>query len=157
MSLDDFQIFGLVLHDIITAYQIGVRETLGNSDTVLINLVECLCDNVKLKDVDIDRLGFEEMVAILASQLGKLGIADISLTETGPQAYLFNVREGIWAEYVHGRKQETDVTCPLALIALSLYQASTGNKVFVPDSHYSEKGSTTKIRPVTDIVNLVKL
>jgi len=156
MSLDDFQIFGPVLHDIITSYQIGIRETLGNSDTVLINLVERLCENVKLKNVDVERLGFKDLAAILASQLSKLRIANVSITETGPQAYLFNVKECIWAEYVHGRKQETDVTCPLALIALSLYQASTGNKVFVPDSHYSEKGSTTKIRPVTDIVNLVK-
>jgi len=156
MSLDDFQIFGLVLHDIITSYQIGIRETLGNSDTVIINLVEYLCENVKLKNVDVDRLGFEEMVTLFAIQLSKLGIANISLTKTGPQAYLFHVKECIWAEYTHSRKQETDVTCPLALIALSLYQASTGNKVFVPDSHYSEKGSTTKIRPVTDIVNLVK-
>ena len=156
MPLNDCQIFGLAFHDIITSYQIGVRETLGNSDAVLINLVECLCENVKLKNVDIDRLGFEDLAAILASQLSKLGIADTGLTKTGTQAYLFNVNECIWAEHTHGRKKEKDVTCPLALIALSLYQASTGNKVFVPDSHYTEKGSTTKIRPVTDIVNLVK-
>jgi len=54
------------------------------------------------------------------------------------------------------QEKETDVTCPLALIALFLYQASTGNKVFVPDSRYTEKGSTTKIRPIKDITNLVK-
>jgi len=156
MPLNDCQIFGLALHDIITSYQIGVRETLGNSDTVLINLVECLCENVKLKDIDVDMLGFEDLVAIIAGHLRKLGIADVSITETGPQAYLFHVDNCIWAEYTHGRKKETDVTCPLALIALSLYQASTGNKVFVPDSQYTEKGSTTKIRPIKDIVNLVK-
>jgi len=154
MPLNDCQIFGPVLHGIITSYQIGVREALGNSDTVLINLVECLCENVTLKD--FDRLGFKELAAVLAGQIRNLGIADVSLTETGPQAYLFHVRECIWAEYIHGRKKETDVTYPLALIALSLYQASTGNKVFVADSHYTEKGSTTKIRPVTDIANLVK-
>ena len=157
MTLNDFQIFGLVLHDIITSYQKGIRETLGNSDAVLINLVECLCENVKLKGIDIDRLSFKEMISILAGQLRKLGVADVSLTETRLGAYVFHVNDCFLAEYAHLKKRETDVTCPLALVALSLYQASTGDKVFVPDSHYSENGSTTEIRPVADIVDLLML
>ncbi|MCW4048415.1 MAG: hypothetical protein NWE89_01630 [Candidatus Bathyarchaeota archaeon] len=156
MSIDDYQIVGLVFHDILSSYQVAIRDTLGNSDAAILNLVDHLCENVKMKGIEIDKHGFEDLIGILSMQVAKLGLGKISLSNIGNDNYLFRLDECVWAEISHKRKKQKDVTCPWALIAMALYQASTGNKVFVADSEYLPNGTITKIRPVSDIYNVLK-
>ncbi len=62
MSEKDYQVLGLVFHGILSSYQRAIRDTLGNSDAAILNLVDYLCENMPLKGVDVSKLGFEELV-----------------------------------------------------------------------------------------------
>lgn len=157
MSYEDYRLFGLAFHDIIVSYQAAIRDIMGNSDAAVMNLVGYLSENVKLRSVDVDSLKYEELVTILARQIKNMNLGKIRLEKVSQTSYLFHVEDCVWAEFTHRRKNARDITCPWGLIALSLYQLSTGEKVFVPDSEYSPTGSTTKIRPITDILNQINV
>ena len=148
---EDYQLFGLVFHGIISSYQKAIRETLGNSDAAILNLVDYLCENMPLKGVDVSKLGFEELVGVLSSQVDNMGLGKVVLEKKGQNSYLFRYEQCVWAELCHQGVKVYDVPCPWALIAMALFQASTGKKVFVADSEYLSDGTVTKIRPVSDI------
>jgi hypothetical protein len=155
VSIIDCQTLGLIFHGMISSYQAAIRDTFGNSDVALINHVEYLCDNVELEGVDAGRLGFEELVRVMAEKVGGLNLAKIGFEKVGPSSYLFRVDQCVWAETLHKRKEDRDVTCPWGLIALAICQTSTWNSVFVADLEYLPTGSRIKVRIITDIINQI--
>jgi len=72
-----------------------------------------------------------------------LGRVYLEALEEG--GYLFHVEGCPWAPMLHKRLKRRDVTCPRALVAMALYQASTGEPVYVADSMYNSSGSVTRI------------
>ena len=151
MSKENYQVLGLVFHGILSSYQRAIRDTLGNSDAAILHLVDYLCENMPLRDVDVSKLGFEELISVLAGQVEKMKLGKVVLEKLDHDSYLFRYEQCVWAELCHQGVKRYDVPCPWALIALALFQASTGHKVFIADSEYLPDGTVTKIRPVSDI------
>ncbi len=79
----------------------------------------------------------------------KLG--KVVLEKMGQDNYLFRYEKCVWAGFCHPRMKVYDVTCPWALIAMALFQVSTGKGVFIADSEYLTDGSVTKVRPISDL------
>jgi hypothetical protein len=155
LSEKDYRLLALVFHEIIYSFQVTVLETLGNSDMAILHLADQLCQTALIKDVDFSMHGFEELVGILAEQVEKLGIGRVVLEKLGEENFVFRFEDCIWADYVHKRLGVRDVTCPFGLIALSMFQSSTGKNVYMADSMYSETGSATSVHAVEEITNQI--
>lgn len=82
--------------------------------------------------------------AIKASGLVK----DLGLEKPGVQTYIVHVEECRWARKAHKKLNAKHLTCPLALIVMSIVQAHTENKVMATDSEYSETGTKTRIEAI---------
>ena len=157
LSEEDYEILALVYHDIIYSYQKTIRETLGNSDTAILNLANYLCENIPLVDVEVSKLGFEGLVGVLGQMIEKMKLGKVVLEKFGDENYLFHFENCKWARYYHPRRNPSDVTCPWALIVMAMFQSSFKKPVFVADTQYLANGSITKIRAVSEVYNQIAL
>ena len=71
-------------------------------------------------------------------------VRDVRFEKLGAQKYIVHVDGCMWAPKVHKKLNMKDLTCPLALMAMSIVQTH-GNKVVYADSEYFEKGTNTLI------------
>jgi len=151
LSEENCRLLGLVFHSIITSYQKTIREALGYTDSAILNLADCLSENVPLGNVDVAKLGFEGLIDIMAERIENMKLGRVVLVKQDEGHYLFRFEHCVWAEANHKNMMKRDVTCPMALIAMALYQDATGKKVYVADSEYLRDGTVTSIRPASDI------
>jgi len=62
-----------------------------------------------------------------------------------PAKYVLHVGERVWASHIHEELEPRDVTCPFALITMSIFQEALKDKVKVADSEYYKDGTKTRI------------
>ena len=63
----------------------------------------------------------------------------------GPERYVVRVDGCVWAGHIHEELKPKDVTCPFALLAMSIFEKVLNGKVRVADSEYFKTGTRTRI------------
>jgi len=146
-KLDPMHI-GSLLHGILFAYQKCVKEILGTGATIFVHPVLDIIQTIDKKTgVNLIRGGdIDEVFANLSEIMPTSGIVrEFRFEKLGPNRYLLHVEGCVWAPHIHEELKPTDVMCPLALIAMSIFQKTTKAKVRVADSEYTRTGTRTII------------
>jgi len=144
----DPQDFGSLLHGILFAYQKSVKEILGSGATIFVHPVLDIIQTINettgvnlIKGRDID-----EVFANLSETMPASGIVkEFRFEKLGPKRYILHVEGCVWAPHIHQELKPSDVVCPYALIAMSIFQKTTKTKIRVADSEYTKTGTNTII------------
>ena len=62
-----------------------------------------------------------------------------------PKKYILHVDGCLRAPHIHEELKPKDVTCPFALLAMSIFEQVLNGKVRVSDSEYLKDGTKTRI------------
>jgi hypothetical protein len=150
-KLDPLDI-GSLFHAILFAYQKSVKEILGSGATIFVhpvlNIVQTIHEKTGvnlIKGRDIDEV-FENLSEIMPTS-GM--VREFRFEKLDPERYILHVEGCAWAPHIHEELKPTDVVCPLALLAMSIFQKTTKTKVRVADSEYTKTGTNTIIEPIS--------
>ena len=142
------QEIGCLLHGILFAYQNSVKEILGTGATIFVHPVLDIIQTINektginlIKGNDIDEVFTNLSEIILTSGM----VNGVRFEKLGPKKYILHVEGCVWAPHIHEELKPSDVVCPLALIAMSIFQETAKAKVRVADSEYTTDGSKTII------------
>ena len=146
-KLDPMDI-GTLLHGILFAYQKSVKEIMGTGAAIFVHPVLDIVQTIQektgvnlIKGADID-----EVFANLSEIMPTSGIIrGFRFEKLGPKKYILHVEGCFYAPHIHEELKPSDVVCPLALIAMSIFQETAKAKVRVADSEYTTDGSKTII------------
>lgn len=137
-----------LLHSMLTAYQIALKEILGSGQAVFVQPV--LTNFVKINEIsgakfaqtkDIDET-FQNLSDIFKS--ARL-LQRFHLEKLSEQKYMLHVDGCIWASQLHKKLVSQGFPCIYALMAMSIFQTKTGGKVKIVTSEFLEDGSKTLI------------
>ena len=140
---------GALLHGLLFAYQKATKQVLGSGWEIFVNpTLEILA---KIDEREGSHLctgaNLDEAMTAYSKMLHDAGIVEkIIFEKIGDNKYLFKVDGCIWAKHIHQELKPKDVTCPLALIAMSMYRKYKNVKVEETESKYLEKGTETVIK-----------
>lgn len=142
-----------LFHGILFAYQKSVREILGTGHAVFVHPTLTIIKEIKekigvnlVKGENIDE-AFRNLSEIMRAS-GFVG--EYRLQKLAPQKYILYVDNCTWAEHIHDMLKPKDVTCPLALIAMVVFEEFTKGKIKVADSKYTATGTMTPIELIED-------
>src|SRR3989337_4611413 len=144
----DPQDIGTLLHGILFAYQKSLKKVLGTGDAIFVHPILDIIQTITkktgvnlIKGADIDEV-FENLSEIMPTS----GIVkEFRFEKLGPKKYILHVEGCFYAPHIHEELKPTDVVCPLALIAMSIFQETAKAKVRVADSDYTKDGTNTII------------
>jgi len=137
-----------LFHGVLFAYQKALKDVLGQTPSSLIAkqaipIFERIDEkaalglaNTKSPDKALNK--FAKL--LMDSELAK----KVSL-EKHSQGYNFDVDGCAFASHVHDMLQPKDVTCPWAIIAMSIVQKTSNRKVEMSLSEFYPEGSKTPI------------
>lgn len=146
-SLDVVTLF----HSMLIAYQMALRDILGSGRAVFVcPVLENFAKITEATGVHLaEGQSLDAAIQNLSKAIKASGLVkDLGLEKLGVQTYIVHVEECSWARKAHKRLNAKDLTCPLALMAMSVVQAHTANKVRATDSEYFETGTRTRIEPI---------
>ena len=140
---------GALYHDLLFSYQRAQRLYHGQrgDNYVLQSTLNFLLRIEEQGRIDIEKSqSFEEAVSKFADFLkkGKI-IKSLTLQELDPDQYTLRVEGCIFAGKVHKLVNTKDVTCPYAMVAMSLYNKFKGKPAIERESLYFESGTQTTI------------
>lgn len=149
-SLDQLDI-GTLLHGILFAYQKSLKDILGTGSATFVHPVLDIIKRINkrtgvnlIKGRDIDEV-FENLSKVMATT----GLVErFQFEKLSPKRYILHVERCVWAPHIHGELKPKDVTCPFALIAMSIFEEVLKSKVKVADSEYQTNGTKTRIEPL---------
>lgn len=75
-------------------------------------------------------------------------VKEFRFERIGLERYVLHVDGCVWACHIHEELKPKDVTCPYALVAMSIFEGVANKRVKVTDSEYTETGTKTKIEPL---------
>jgi len=135
-------------HAILFAYQKKLNEVLGSGEAIFVHPVLAtfsMIDKEKgFNSIRGDTL--EEVFENFAKDLmASKAIKKARFEKVGPENYMFLVEGCNFASHTHDLLKPKDVVCPLALVAMSIYQSVTGRKVQLTESEFTPDGSKTLI------------
>jgi hypothetical protein len=130
------------------AYQVVLRDILGTGRTVFVCPV--LESFMKINEATGVRLVKEQSLDATLQNLSKAIkasglVKDFRIEKLGAQKYTVHVDGCSWAPEAHKKLNPKDLTCPFALMAMSVVQAHSGNNVRFADSEYLKEGTKTRI------------
>lgn len=151
-SLDPLDI-GTLLHGILFAYQKTTKDTLGTGAAIFVHPVLNIIKEISkksgvnlIKGNDIDEV-FENLSKVIPTTGLVKGFRFEKLS---PNTYILHVSECVWAPHIHNELSPEDVTCPYALVAMSIFEEVSKCKVKVADSEYAKDGCRTRIEPLLE-------
>lgn len=146
-KLDPLDIATL-LHGILFAYQKAVKGILGTGSAIFVHPVLGIIKRVNkrtgvnlIKGRDIDEV-FENLSKVMPTT-GL--IREFRFERLSSERYVLHVDGCVWAPHIHSELKPRDVTCPYALIAMSIFEEVLKSKVKIADSEYYENGTKTRI------------
>lgn len=139
----------VLFHSMLVAYQIALKNILGVGGGA-VSTCPVLDNFTKINEATgvhmVSRQSLDEALENLSSLLKASGLVrEFGFEKFGERKYIVHVDDCVWAPTVHKKLHTKDLTCPLALMAMSIVQAHSGKKVKVADSEYLEKGTRTRI------------
>jgi len=142
---------GTLLHGILFAYQKSVRDILGTGSAVFVHPVLSIIKRINrragvnlIKGRNIDEV-FENLSKLMQTT-GFM--KEFRFEKLSPERYILHVDRCVWAPHIHNELKPKDVTCPYALMAMSIFEEVLKSKVKVADSEYHENGTKTTIEPL---------
>jgi len=72
-------------------------------------------------------------------------VGEFRFEKLGSERYVLRVDGCVWASHIHAELKPEDVTCPFALLAMSIFEKVLNGKVRVADSEYFKTGTRTRI------------
>lgn len=151
-GLDPLDI-GTLLHGILFAYQKTTKDTLGTGAAIFVHPVLNIIKGISkrsgvslIKGSNIDEV-FENLSRVMPTTglVKSFGLEKLSCN-----TYILHVDECAWATHIHSELKPRDVTCPYALVAMSIFEEVLGCRVKVADSEYTENGCRTRIEPLLE-------
>lgn len=137
-----------LFHTMLFAHQKRQDEYLGSGALLLVRPILQTIDHIH-KDADINLLegnNVEEVLDNFAKMIVETEVVEkAGVQKIREDKYVFKIDGCQYAEHVHHLLDPKDVTCPFALIAMTLYQKSTGEIVKLNYSKLDEEGAETVI------------
>ncbi|MBC7131459.1 hypothetical protein H5T51_09690 [Candidatus Bathyarchaeota archaeon] len=140
-----------VFHTVLFAYQKALKDVLGSGHAALVPPVLTVIKkineeyHVNLAEGETLNEAFDNLSRILVDT----GIASaVSFEKLGGNCYKFIINDCVFADPTHRLLQPEDVTCPLAILAMVVYEKISGKKTKFTYSKYTEKGTETIIEPL---------
>jgi len=139
---------GTLLHGILFAYQKSVKDILGTGSAIFVhpvlNIIKGINERASvnlIKGRNIDEI-FENLSKVMPTT----GIMKkFRFEKLAPAKYILHVDGCVWAPHIHEELKPRDVTCPFALITMSIFEEVLKGKVKVADSEYYKNGTKTRI------------
>jgi hypothetical protein len=78
-------------------------------------------------------------------------VKSLKLEEREENQFVVRVEGCIWASRVHKLVNINDVTCPFAMVTISLYEKFKGKLVNEKESEYRADGTETIVEPSRDL------
>lgn len=144
---------GTLLHGILFAYQKTTKDTLGTGAAIFVHPVLNIIKEISRKSgVNLIKgNNIDEVFENLSKVMPTTGLVKGFLFEKlSPNTYILHVDECVWAPHIHSELKPKDVTCPYALVAMSIFEEVSKCKVKVADSEYTENGCRTRIEPLLE-------
>jgi len=137
-----------LFYSLLVSYELALKEVLGSGQAVFVQPV--LTNFVKLKEVTGIPLpqtkSFEETFQNLSKIFESSGLLRrFCFEKLNESRYVVRVDGCYWAPQLHRKLKPKGFVCPFALMAMSLFQMKTGEKVKLSDSEFSEDGADTLI------------
>jgi len=146
-SLDQLDI-GTLLHGILFAYQKSVKDILGTGSAIFVHPVLSIIKRInKRSGVNLIKgRNIDEVFENLSKLMQTTGLVkEFRFEKLSPERWILHVDGCVWAPHIHNELKPKDVTCPYALIAMSIFEDVLKGKVKVADSEYSKDGTKTRI------------
>jgi hypothetical protein len=147
----EFPIISALFHTILFAYQKSLRDILGSGQAIFVHpVIETLRKINEERQVNlIEGKNIEEAFENLSKLLVQSGTVKVARFEKlGTNKYKYYIDGCILARPVHKLLNPEDVTCPPAILAMSIFEEVTGRKVKFAESKYSVEGTETIIEPL---------
>ena len=135
-------------HAILFAYQKKLNEVLGSGEAIFVHPVLATISKIdKEKGLSTIRGGtLAEVFENFAKDVEASKVVEKAWFEkTGPESYVFHLEGCTFAEHTHDLLKPKDVVCPIALVAMSIFQSVTGKKVQLTESEFTSDGCKTLI------------
>ncbi len=139
---------GTLFHCILFAYQKSLKDILGTGSAVFVHPVLNIIARINEKrGVNlVEGEGIDEVFDNLSRIIQKTGIVkEYRFEKVAPERYVLHVDGCFWAPHIHEELKPRDVTCPLALLAMSVFESVLKGQVKVSDSEYLRDGTETVI------------
>lgn len=139
---------GTLFHCLLFAYQKASKEILGSGTAVFVHpTLELLRKIDEKKGLNLVKgKNLDETWAHLSDFFLKSNVVKVfHFKKIGANKYLLRVDGCSWAKHIHEELKPKDVTCPLALVAMSVFEKVTSKKVKVAESKYTKEGTETII------------
>jgi hypothetical protein len=137
-----------LFHVILFAYQKKLNEVLGSGEAIFVHPVLATISKIDKKNgLSVIRGGsLAEVFENFAKDLEASKVVEKAWFEkNGPESYTFHIEGCSFAEHTHNLLKPKDVVCPLALVAMSIFQSVTGKKVQLTESEFTSDGCKTPI------------
>jgi hypothetical protein len=135
-------------HVILFAYQKTLRRVLGSGEAIFVHPVLEIMSKIDkekglgaIRGETLDEVFSNFAKDLLASHV----VTKAWFEKTGSESYTFHVEGCRFAPHTHGLLKPKDVVCPLALVAMSMYNSESGKKVQLAETEFSCDGAKTLI------------
>jgi hypothetical protein len=135
-------------HTLLFAYQKKLKDILGSGEAVFVHpVLETI--NMFEKEKGLQLIKGETLDEIFENFSKKLVNAKVVreawFERLGSERYMMHVEGCAFANPSHDFLKPTDVLCPYAFIAMSIFQSVTGKKVKITESAFTAQGTKTLI------------
>lgn len=139
---------GTLFHCILFAYQKAMKDILGTGSAVFVH--PGLKTVARISEKQGINLIEGETIDEVFDNLSKLIegtkiIGEFRFERLASEKYILHIDECVWAPHIHAELKPKDVTCPFALLAMSISEKVLNGKVKVADSEYFKTGTRTRI------------
>jgi hypothetical protein len=137
-----------LFHAILFAYQKKLHEVLDSGDAIFVHpVLETISKIDKKSGLSMIRGGsLAEIFENFAKDLEASKVVEKAWFEkNGAESYTFYIEGCAFAAATHDLQKPKDVVCPIALVAMSIFQSVTGKKVQLTESEFTSDGCKTPI------------
>jgi hypothetical protein len=134
-------------HALLFAYQKKLVEVLGSGEAIFVHpVLDTISKIDKEKGLSTIRgESIDDVFSNFAKDLLASQVVQKTWFEKNGENYIFRIEGCSFAPHTHNLLKPKDVVCPLALVAMSVYQSKTGKKVQLTQTEFTSEGATTLI------------
>jgi hypothetical protein len=134
-------------HALLFAYQKKLVEVLGSGEAIFVHpVLDTISKIDKEKGLSTIRgESIDDVFSNFAKDLLASQVVQKTWFEKNGENYIFHIEGCSFAPHTHNLLKPKDVVCPLALVAMSVYQSKTGKKVQLTQTEFTSEGATTLI------------
>lgn len=140
-----------LLHSLLIAYQVTLRDILSSGRAIFVCPV--LDNFTKISKATAVHVAKSQSLDASLENLSKAikasGLVDnFHYEKLSLQEYVVHVEGCTWAPEAHKKLDTKDLTCPFALMAMSIVQSHSGKRIKDAASKYYAKGTKTRIETI---------